>query len=208
MADSKQRAHNKRYFVLPDWNHNLQVFCKEELTRLQTPVRRRYFEHGHWVDKKDGTKRWVKGGLKVEKIYQMSPKADHLTVMKECFYFTPTKLNNEGAISQEEKSKKRVEWLRYMEQVRYKRAQAKRSAIDKKALRSSGRILSGLLATSFLLSCSGDPMVVWTSSDAGGVITFGLIVIGFLLYFIIKEVRKAIAEPVGWFCRVFNNNQC
>jgi hypothetical protein len=118
MADSKQRAHNKRYYVLPDWNDNLQVFCKDELRILQTPLRRRYFVKGHFNDRH----KWVKGGYKVEKIYQMSPKADHLTVMKECFYYTPTHLNNTGIIPEKEREAKKAEWLKYMEAVRYKKA--------------------------------------------------------------------------------------
>jgi len=122
IADSKQRAHNKQYFVMVDFADKLQVLCPDEMDQLKKPIRRKYFEKGHYFEKKmkDGSikKKYVKGGLKVEKIYNMSPKAGHLDIMKECFYYTPAKLNNTGGLTPIEREAKAAAWLWYMEKTR------------------------------------------------------------------------------------------
>jgi len=115
-ADMKQAAYNKQYYVLPV-GKGLAVFSPDDIGMLKKPIRRKHFEKGHYIDvvKKDGSKKkkYVKGGIKVDKIYQMNPNASHQDIMKECFYYTSAKLNELNLLTPAERKQKQAEWLKY-----------------------------------------------------------------------------------------------
>lgn len=103
-ADLKQRAYNRRYFVLPDHNHKLLVFDKNDIARLKKPIKKAVY---------------VNGKKLVKKLYIMNPKATHMDIMRECFYYTPVKLNDAASkLSSEEKEKRAKEWNKYKKAVR------------------------------------------------------------------------------------------
>lgn len=110
-ADAKQKAYNKRYFVIPDYNDKLQVLNKDEIKILQKPRKIR---------------RLINGKVKTFKVYGMNPNATHLDIMRECYYYTSLKLNEEGSkIPFAERMKRKDKWLKYMEDKRYERIKAK-----------------------------------------------------------------------------------
>ena len=104
MAHSKQKAYNKRFFVLPNEKHQLQVYCNDDIKRLKRGVNVRFRKNG-----KTHTK----------KIPLMNPNATHLDVMRECFYYTPLHLNDKHhVITEEEKNEKKKNWLQYAFNIR------------------------------------------------------------------------------------------
>lgn len=104
MAHTKQKAYNKRFFVLPNEKHQLQVYCNSDIKRLKRGVNVRFRKNG-----KTHTK----------KIHLMNPNATHLDVMRECFYYTPLHLNDKHhAITEEEKNEKKKNWLQYAFNIR------------------------------------------------------------------------------------------
>lgn len=103
LADAKQAAHNKRYFVLPDIYGRLQVLNSYELKELRRPRK--------VVQTIDGKK-------VSRKVYLMNPKATYMDWMRECYYFTRLKLNEEP-MSSEEREKRKKSWLMAMEARRY-----------------------------------------------------------------------------------------
>ena len=82
VAETKQKAWNKRYYVLPDEKGKLRALCNADIKWLK--------KNGH-----------------------MSQKVSHLDVMRECFYYTKSSLNDSNPISPEEREVKRKEWLKY-----------------------------------------------------------------------------------------------
>ena len=86
VAKTKQKAFNKRFWVLPDENHKLRAICNTEIKWLK--------KHGF-----------------------MNKKVTHLDLEKECFYYTPLSLNNDGTISKEEREKKKQEWIKYSKKI-------------------------------------------------------------------------------------------
>lgn len=117
VADTKQEAYNKRYYVLPDENNKLQALSADDIDYLKKPIKTRVFVKGHFkeVKRRDGTirQKWVEGGYKIHKFYFMNPKATHLDVMRECFYVTKVSLNDKPELTKEERSEKQKQWLKY-----------------------------------------------------------------------------------------------
>jgi hypothetical protein len=117
VADTKQQAFNKRYYVLPDENNKLQALCADDIDYLKKPIKTRVFVKGHYkeVKKRDGSikRKYVKGGYKIHKFYFMNPKATHSDVMKECFYVTKASLNDKPALDKLQREEKKKQWLKY-----------------------------------------------------------------------------------------------
>ena len=103
IADAKQKAYNKRYFVLSDVKGRLQVLNSQELKSLRKPQK---------------IKKNVNGKIVTRKVYLMNPKATYLDWMRESIYYTPVSLNNER-ISKEEREKRKQSWLLQMEKLRF-----------------------------------------------------------------------------------------
>jgi hypothetical protein len=117
-ADAKQRAYNKRYYVIPDYNNKLQVLNNDEIKILQTPR---------------NIKRLIRGKVKTFKTYAMNPHATHLDIMRECYYYTSLKLNEIGSrIPKAERLKRKEKWLTYMEKQRMEANYGKRNKSKKK----------------------------------------------------------------------------
>ena len=106
LADSKQRAYNKQYFVLPDGDGKLRVLCKADIKALKRGV----------VVKAKGSDKGVRVRL-------MSKRVTHMDVMRECFYYTPYNLNSaqEDEWRRESASKSRA-WLEWIKQYRIRKA--------------------------------------------------------------------------------------
>jgi hypothetical protein len=63
----------------------------------------------------------------------MNPYATHLDIMRECYYYTSLKLNEEGSkISKVERLKRKEKWLTYMEKQRMEANYGKRNKSKKK----------------------------------------------------------------------------
>ena len=103
IANAKQKAYNKRYFVLSDTRGQLQVLNSSELKELRKPRR---------------VTKVVDGKKITRKVYLMNPKATHLDWMRECLYYTPLSLNNK-AMSEEERLSRKESWLLQMESIRF-----------------------------------------------------------------------------------------
>jgi hypothetical protein len=117
-ADAKQRAYNKRYYVIPDYDNKLQVLNNDEIKILQTPRK---------------IKRLIRGKVKTFKTYAMNPHATHLDIMRECYYYTSLKLNEIGSrIPKAERLKRKEKWLTYMEKQRMEANYGKRNKNKKK----------------------------------------------------------------------------
>lgn len=117
-ADAKQKAYNKRYFVIPDYNDKLQVLNKDEIKILQKPRKIR---------------RLVNGKVKIFKVYGMNPNATHLDIMRECYYYTPLKLNEEGnKLTMQERMERKAKWLSYMEKIRKEKTYGKGKKSNRK----------------------------------------------------------------------------
>lgn len=117
-ADAKQRAYNKRYYVIPDYENKLQVLNNDEIKILQTPRK---------------IKRLIRGKVKTFKTYAMNPHATHLDIMRECYYYTSLKLNEIGSrIPKAERLKRKEKWLTYMEKQRMEANYGKRNKNKKK----------------------------------------------------------------------------
>lgn len=112
MADAKQRAYNKRYYVIPDYNNKLRVLNNDEIKMLQKPQKLR---------------KLVNGKVRTFKYYMINPNACHLDFMRECIYYTSAKLNDmKSTMPKEERMKRGDKWITYMESVYNKRAIARR----------------------------------------------------------------------------------
>lgn len=117
-ADAKQRAYNKRYYVIPDYDNKLQVLNNDEIKILQTPRK---------------IKRLIRGKVKTFKTYAMNPHATHLDIMRECYYYTSLKLNEIGSrIPKAERLRRKEKWLTYMEKQRMEANYGKRNKNKKK----------------------------------------------------------------------------
>lgn len=103
IANAKQKAYNKRYFVLSDTRGQLQVFNSAELKELRKARR---------------VTKIVDGKKVTRKVYLMNPKATYLDWMRECLYHTPLSLNK-GAMSAKERQKRKSSWLLQMESIRF-----------------------------------------------------------------------------------------
>lgn len=103
LADAKQAAHNKRYYVLPDAYGRLQVLNAFELKELRKPIR---------VYKE------IDGKKVSRKVYLMNPHATHIDWMRECYYYTRLSLN-EQPMDSEERALRKKSWLSLMEAKRF-----------------------------------------------------------------------------------------
>ena len=103
LADAKQAAHNKRYYVLPDAYGRLQVLNAFELKELRKPMR---------VYKE------IDGKKVSRKVYLMNPHATHIDWMRECYYYTRLSLN-EQPMDSEERALRKKSWLSLMEAKRF-----------------------------------------------------------------------------------------
>lgn len=106
LADSKQRAYGKQYFVLPDGNGRLRVLNKDDIKALKK---------GFVVRRKDSNK--------CVRVRQMDKRVTHLDIMRECFYFTPYYLGDHAStITATERAKKQREWLEWIKMFRVRQA--------------------------------------------------------------------------------------
>ena len=111
LADAKQKAYNKRYFVIPDAYNRLQVFNSDELKKLRKPQKRTVIENG--------TKRTVK-------VFLMNPNATYLDWSRDSIYHTNLKDNESNSkLSLEERGKRKKKWLAFMESYRRRNLKSK-----------------------------------------------------------------------------------
>ena len=106
MADTLQKARNKRFYVLENNQGKLIWLCNDDIKEMKKPKR---------VRKVAG------GRLRTFKLYMLDPNITHLDVMRDCLYYTQESLNNKDGISVEERNKKQAKWLKYMEEIRMNR---------------------------------------------------------------------------------------
>lgn len=106
MANTLQKARNKRFYVLENSQGKLIWLCNDDIKEMQKPKR---------------VRKIVDGKLRTFKLYMLNPNLTHLDVMKDCIYYTQESLNNKDGISVEERNKKQAKWLKYMEKIRMNR---------------------------------------------------------------------------------------
>lgn len=106
MADSLQKARNKRFYVLPNAQNKLIWLCNDDIKIMKRPKK---------------VRKLINGKLREFKVYLIPPKTTHLDVMRDCLYFTPESRNNSNGITVEERNKRTANWLRYMEEYRMRR---------------------------------------------------------------------------------------
>lgn len=116
MADALQRAKNKRFYVIENAQGKLIWLCNEDIRAMKKPRR---------------VRRLVNGKLRTYKITMLPKNFDHLTLMKDCLYYTPISRQNSIGISVEERNCKRKKWLEYLERIRTNRLLGKLKAENK-----------------------------------------------------------------------------
>lgn len=116
MADSLQKARNKRFYVVENGHGRLIWLCNDDIKLMKQPriVQR-------LVEMPDGSHK-----LRKFKVRLIPKEATHSDIMRDCYYYTPASRNNEGAISWEERESKRKKWIEYMERYRMDRMLGKR----------------------------------------------------------------------------------
>lgn len=106
MANALQRAKNKRFYVIQNAQGKLIWVCNEDIKAMKRPRR---------------VRKVINGKLQTFKITMLPKNFDHLTLMRECYYYTPIDRNNSNGITVEERHQKQKKWLQYMEQIRMNR---------------------------------------------------------------------------------------
>lgn len=122
MADALQKAKNKRFYVVENGHGRLIWLCNDDIAIMKRPriVQR-------LVEMPDGTHE-----LRKFKVRLIPKNTTHTEIMRDCYYYTPADRNNTGAISWEERAKKRKAWIDYMERYRMDRMLGKRKVRVKK----------------------------------------------------------------------------
>lgn len=106
MADTLQKARNKRFYVLENKQGKLIWLCNDDIKEMKKPKR---------------VRKVVGGKLRTFKLYMLDPKTTHSDVMRDCLYYTQESLNNKNGITVEERNRKQAKWLKYMEEIRMNR---------------------------------------------------------------------------------------
>ena len=114
MADSLQRAKNKRFYVIENNVGKLIWLCNDDIKAMKKPRR---------------VRKLVDGRLRTFKISMLPKNITHLDIMRDCLYYTPIDRNNSNGISLEERNRRQTKWIKYMEKIRMNRIFGKLQAV-------------------------------------------------------------------------------
>lgn len=131
LADMKQRAYNKRYFIILSQNNNLISINNNEVERLKRM--RRYsevqlkkisksFKENVATRKKEGANEdeiytlnflneRILIGLRREKL--LPKNLDTIKLKKTSFYYTPLSRNNDESMTTEERKEAKIRYMTY-----------------------------------------------------------------------------------------------
>lgn len=106
MANSLQRARNKRFYVIENHSGKLIWVCNDDIKMMRKPRR---------------VHRLIGGKLRTFKVRMLPKNISHLDIMKTALYYTQSSWNNSDGLTQAERYERSAKWLKYMEKIRMDR---------------------------------------------------------------------------------------
>lgn len=106
MANSLQKAKNKRFYVIENAAGKLIWVCNDDIKMMR---------------RHRNVRRLINGQLRTFKVRMLPKNVSHLDIMKTALYYTPSSWNNKDGLSQAERYSRSSNWLKYMEKIRMDR---------------------------------------------------------------------------------------